>query len=144
MPSINVGQMGHTTVSGGKPPLKSTPKITRINGDDYMPLVYRNMGNNHAYPFIWAKTLTFSGGGTMTLISGAKWHGMPAAEYSMVTTGAPAGLTVSVAKDTVLNQITVTSSAAGAVDVMMMVGYPNSDISTIACRGNTGAAQSLP
>jgi hypothetical protein len=93
---------------------------------------------------LWAKTLTFSGSGTMTLISGSKFHGMPVSEYAMVTTGAPAGLTVSVAKDTTLNMITVTSSAAGAVDCMMMVGYPNSVIDELACRGNTGASQMLP
>ncbi len=144
MPDMNIGQMGHTTASGGKPPLRSTPKITRINGDDYMPLVYRNMGNNHAYPFIWAQTLTFTGSGTMTLISGVKFHGMPAAEYCMVTLGGTTGTNPYVAKDTSLNKIEVTSSAAGSVDVMVMVGYPNSDISNIACRGNSGAAQSLP
>jgi len=137
--------MGHTTASGGRPPLKSMPKITRINGDDYMPLVYRNMGNNHAYPFIWAKTLTFSGSDTMTLISGAKWHGMAAAEYCMVTTGvSDDAMKPVVVKDTVNNIISVTSSAAGAVDVMVMVGYPNSSIDHIACRGNTGASQMLP
>jgi len=144
MPSLNIGQMGHTTASGGRPPLKSMPKLTRINGDDYMPLVYRNMGNNHAYPFIWAQTLTFSGVGTMTLISGAKFHGMPASEYCMVTVGGTTGTAPIVAKDTSLNMITVESSAAGSVDVMVMVGYPNPDIANIACRGNTGAAQMLP
>jgi hypothetical protein len=129
MPDINIGQQGT---------LRSTPKITRINGDDVMPMVYRNMGNNHAYPFIFAGTVT----GTTTVMSGIKFHGMAAADYCFVTVGGTVGATV--AKDSTLNTVTITPAASGTVDYIVMVGTPNYDISTIACRGNTGAAQSLP
>jgi hypothetical protein len=135
MPSINIGQQGT---------LKSIPKITRINGDDALSVIYRNMGNNHAYPFVWAETVTFSGAGTVTLISGVKFHGMAAASYCKVTLGPQAtGMNPYVTKDTGTNKIEITSSAAGSCDVMVMVGI-GPDVSTIACRGNTGAAQSLP
>jgi hypothetical protein len=135
MPDINIGQQGK---------LKSMPKLTKINGDDIMSLVYRNMGNNHAYPFIWAETLTFVGAGTQTLISGVKFHGMKAAEYCKVTLGAGAtGMNPYFTKNVGANTITVTSSAAGSVDVIVMVGI-TPDVEEIACRGNTGAAQMLP
>jgi hypothetical protein len=134
MPDINIGQQGT---------LRSIPKLTKINGDDYLPLVYRNMGNNHAYPFIWAESKQM-GPGEWTVISGVKFHGMPAAEYCMVTVGGTENVNPYVTKDTVTNKITITAAASGTVDVMIMVGYPYPDIDAIACRGNTGAAQSLP
>ncbi len=45
--------------------LKSTPKLTRINGDDALALIYRNMGNNHAYPFVWSETITVASAGVV-------------------------------------------------------------------------------
>lgn len=146
MPDINIGQQGHTPggVAGGA--LKSMPKLTRINGDDFLPLVYRNMGNNHAYPFVWAQSMSFtqaSGVATQTVLSGVKFHGMNAADYCMVTVGGTENAAPFVTKDTGLNLITVTA-ASGIVDIMVMVGYPTPDISAIACRGNTGARQMLP
>jgi len=144
MPDIGIGQMGHTTASGGRAPLRSIPKLTRINGDDNMSLIYRNMGNNHAYPFIWSEALVFAGAETLTLVSGVKFHGMPAADYCFVTTGAQAaGMDLYVTKDSAANTISVTSSAAGSADVTVMVGVAP-DVSAIACRGNTGAKQMLP
>jgi len=134
MPDLVIGQQGM---------LRSTPKLTRINGDDYLPLVYRNMGNNHAYPFIWAESRTMDTG-TWTVLSGVSFHGMPAAEYCMVTVGGTENVAPYFTKDTVNNVISVTTAASGTVDVMIMVGYPMPDIASIACRGNTGAAQSLP
>ena len=140
MPDINIGQQGHV----GAAALKSMPKLTKINGDDVMCLVYRNMGNNHAYPFIWADTVTFSGAGTITLVSGVKFHGMKVAEYGKVTVGGGAtGMNAYVTKNVSANTITVSSSAAGSVDVIVMMGTkPN--IAELACRGNTGAQQNLP
>lgn len=135
MPDLGQAQTGF---------LKSVPKLTKINGDDVMCLVYRNMGNNHAYPFIWADTVTFSGAGTVTLVSGVKFHGMKVADYAKVTIGALAtGMSAYVTKNSSANTITVTSSAAGSVDVIIMLGT-NPDVEEIACRGNTGAKQMLP
>lgn len=141
MPDINIGQQGT---------LKSTPKLTRINGDDAMALIYRNMGNNHAYPFIWSETVTMASGTTeVTVISGVKFHGMEAATYCNVTAAplSDPGARFWVDKDTSLNTISIKvgSSVSDAVDfdIMVMVGI-DPDVTTIACRGNTGAAQSLP
>ena len=140
MPSLNIGQQGT---------LKSTPKLTRINGDDALALVYRNMGNNHAYPFVWAETVTVaSGASEVTVISGVSFHGMDAASYCKVT-AAPLSQSGAawVDKDTNANTIKVKlANPAGDdidFDVIVMVGMdPN--ITAISCRGNTGAAQSLP
>ena len=134
MPDINIGQQGK---------LKSMPKLTRINGDDVMPLVYRNMGNNHAYPFIFAQSMEMDTG-TWTVMSGVKFHGMAAADYCMVTVGGTQNTVPYVTKDSVANTISVTTAASGVVDIMIMVGDPEYDISAIACRGNTGARQMLP
>lgn len=134
MPDINIGQQGK---------LKSLQKLTKINGDDDKALIYRNMGNNHASPFIWAETLTFSGAGTMTLVSGVKFHGMKMADYCKVAVSGPSGSNPYVTKNSGANTITISSSAAGAVDVIVMVGL-SPDIEKLACRGNTGAQQMFP
>ena len=99
MPDINIGQQGT---------LKSTPKLTRINGDDALPIVYRNMGNNHAYPFIFSGTIT-GGADTYTVMSGVKLHGMPASEYSFVTVGGTQNTAPYVTKDTVANTVSITT-----------------------------------
>jgi hypothetical protein len=102
------------------------------------------MGNNHAYPFIWADTVTFTGAETKTLVSGVKFHGMKVAQYAKVTVGAlAAGMNVYVTKNTAANTITISSSAAGSADVIIMLGT-TPDVEEIACRGNTGAKQMLP
>jgi hypothetical protein len=134
MPDINIGQQGK---------LKSLQKLTKINGDDEKALIYRNMGNNHASPFIWGETLTFSGAGTKTLVSGVKFHGMNMADYCKVAVSGPSGSNPYVTKTSLTNVITVTSSAAGAVDVIVMVGV-SPDIAKLKDRGNTGASQMLP
>ena len=132
MPDLNIGQQGK---------LKSTPKLTRINGDDALPIVYRNMGNNHAYPFIFAGSLTEDASGTYTVMSGVKFHGMAAADYCFVTVGGTVSATV--VKDSVANTVAITM-ASGTVDYMVMVGLNDYSIGDIACRGNTGARQMLP
>lgn len=137
MPQLNIGQQGK---------LKSTPKITRINGDDALALIYRNMGNNHAYPFVWAETITFSGTEHELLASGTKFHGMEAATYCRVNvtpTSNPGTALFWVDKSNSTVTIKSTASYTGDVDVMVMVGY-SPDVESIACRGNRGAAQMLP
>ncbi len=130
--------------------LKSTPKLTRINGDDALALIYRNMGNNHAYPFVWAETITVASGTTeVTVVSGVKFHGMDAATYCNVTATALSdpGARFWIAKDTSANiiKLVVGTTVSGAVDfdIMVIVGV-DPDVASIACRGNTGARQSLP
>lgn len=134
MPDLGNYQVGHTPQG-----LKSKPKLTKINGDDFMSIVYRNMGNNHAYPFVWAETITFSGT-SYVMASGIKFHGMKAAEYcKVVATPVDASATLYVSKDTSANTITIHSSASGSqtVDVMVMVGQ-TPDISAIANKPTLG------
>lgn len=143
MPQLNQGQTGT---------LRSTPKLTRINGDDALALIYRNMGNNHAYPFVWSETITLTSGTNAAVItaSGTKFHGMEAATYcNIVATPLenPGSITYWIDKNTTINETRILLSTAVAgdtpFDVMVMVGVdPN--IESIACRGNRGASQSLP
>lgn len=138
MPNLGQAQTGK---------LKSTPKLTRINGDDDLALVYRNLGNNHAYPFVFAVNVALVSGTDTVVASGIKWHGFELATSSFITAtpdSNPDGY-VYVEKDTVNNVITVKSTGSNSigVDVIFMVGN-EPDISGICCRGNTGAAQSLP
>lgn len=140
MADINIGQQGS---------LKSTPKLTKINGDDHNKVIYRNMGNNHAYPFVWGTTITVASGTTSTVVaSGIKWHGYDLATYAtaVATPKDNLGYFYTTA-DTLNNTITFSCSATPATDVevglLFMLG---GDLAAdgLYCRGNNGAAQSLP
>lgn len=142
MPQLGQAQQGA---------LKSTPKLTRINGDDNLKVVYRNLGNNHAYPFVWATEATISGTApaSVVLASGIKWHGYDLATYATTVVtplGEPAGM-LYVEKDTTNNIVTlkttVTQTTGIDVDILWMLGG-DFTAEGLACRGNTGASQSLP
>jgi hypothetical protein len=142
MPNLNIGQQGT---------LKSTPKIVRINGDDDKKVIYRNMGNNHAYPFVWASTATMPlGDSSMVVASGIKWHGYDLATYATViaTPQYDAG-NVYVSLDTAANTITLnvetapTVSGLNSIGMMFMLGN-EMVVEGLYCRGNDGAAQNLP
>lgn len=151
-------QTGHTPTD--KPALRSMPKICRINGDDNLKVIFRNLGNNHAYPFLWADNFTvLSGEASVVVASGIKFHGYDLATYGNVTATPLAMPTVSggansdllgwyVEKDVNNNMVYVKTTAnvcdAGlAFDVKFMLGVDPS-IEDIYCRGNRGATQSLP
>ncbi|RKZ10814.1 hypothetical protein DRQ25_01525 [Candidatus Fermentibacteria bacterium] len=131
--------------------LKSIPKLTRINGDDNLKVIYRNLGNNHAYPFVWAESFTVaSGTSEVTLASGVKFHGYDLASYANVTvTPCYNAGTNYITKDTTANTIKCTVANAGAndgsstLDVKFMLGM-DPMIDGIYCRGNTGAMPSYP
>lgn len=139
MPQLGQAQQGA---------LKSTPKLTRINGDDNLKVVYRNLGNNHAYPFVWATETTLSGT-EVVIASGIKWHGYDLATYATTVVtplGEPDGR-LYVDKDTASNVVTLktttTQSPGIEVDILWMLGG-DFTAEGLACRGNTGATQSLP
>ena len=152
MPQLNIGQQGK---------LRSTPKLTRINGDDDKKVVYRNLGNNHAYPFVWASTATIPNGATSVVVaSGIRWHGYDLATYASVV-ATPRGdigycftTTDEVANTITLNcETSVTVSGGIDVALMFMLGDEllvsglasrGNTVEGLACRGNTGAAQNLP
>lgn len=142
MPNLNIGQQGT---------LKSIPKLTRINGDDHNKVIYRNMGNNHAYPFVWASTATMvSGTQEVVVASGIKWHGYDLASYASVvaTPKGDIGGYLYTEADESANTITLkTSGSALSADVtvalMFMLGG-EMQVEGLYCRGNDGATQNLP
>jgi len=56
-----------------------TPKVVRINGDDSMTIIYRNLGNGRRVPFLIGTNVTVASGvapGTgVEILSGTKIHG---------------------------------------------------------------------
>jgi hypothetical protein len=139
MPQLIIGQQGL---------LKSKPKLTRINGDDNLKVIYRNMGNNHAYPFIWGSTHLISSGADTVVASGVKFHGYDLASYAnttlTVTSGTQDGY-VYITKDTTNNIITVKSTGSNSVevDIKWMLGVDPS-ISGLYCRGTGAPAPNYP
>lgn len=140
MPDLNIGQQGK---------LKSIPKLTKINGDDHAKVIYRNLGNNHAYPFIWATTAVMPASGTELMVaSGIKWHGYDLASYATIIATAEGNLgTTYVVKDKVLNTISIKSTATLSEDtninIMFMLGG-EIEVEGLFSRGNVGATQNLP
>jgi hypothetical protein len=133
MPQKNFGLLGLR---------KSIPKLTKINGDDNAKVIYRNLGNNHAYPFVWADTFTVASGITSTVLaSGIKFHGYDLSTYGtvVVTPNWNAGNTY-VTADTSLNTITFHCTTAGAnngssrVKAMFMLGE-DPELEGMYCRG---------
>jgi hypothetical protein len=141
MPDLNIGQQGK---------LKSIPKIVRINGDDDKKAIYRNMGNNHAYPFVWASTAVMPLGDTeMVVASGIKWHGYDLASYASVVATPEFNAYAYVERDTTSNVLTLhvssTPTVSGVQDVSMMFMLGNEmEVEGLYCRGNNGAVQNLP
>jgi hypothetical protein len=139
MPQLNQGQTGK---------LKSMPKITRINGDDHYKAIYRNLGNNHAYPFVWATSVTHSGTSTELVASGVKFHGYDMLTYANVTItplSTYSGV-LYVDKNTSDGKIYIKSSltqAAVPLDVKFMLGADFA-VAGIACRPMTSNAYSRP
>ena len=145
MPQL--GQAQTVTSTAGN--LKSTPKLTKINGDDEKKVIYRNLGNNHAYPFVWATTITVVSGESSALIAdGISWHGYNLAEHASVVATPKGNLGYCyTTADISANTITFNceSLAPGDTDIALvfMLGG-EMVVEGLACRGNVGAAQSLP
>ena len=132
MPQLGQAQVGF---------LRSSPKLTRINGDDNLKVIWRNMGNNHAHPLLWGNEFTVASGITsITLVSGVKFHGMELASYANVqaTPNWNCG-SFYVSKNTTTNVITFTCTTSGAnagtsrVDVRFMLAHADPDIDGIYC-----------
>ena len=121
--------------------LRSTPKLTRINGDDNLKVIWKNMGNNHTYPLIWGVTATVASGTSETVLvaSGTKFHGFDLLTYANVqVTPLYNACNWYVTKDTSDGQIKLTTTVSGAndgsskVDVKYMLGV-DPDITGISC-----------
>lgn len=129
---------------------RSVPKICRINGDDNLKLVYRNLGNNHAVPFLWGDSFTLaSGTQEIVVASGIKFHGYDLASYGNVTASpmSDVGSRWWVEKDTTDNRVLIKSSSTVSddvdFDVKVMLGV-DPDMEALYCRGNRGTSPSYP
>lgn len=129
---------------------KSIPKICRVNGDDNLKVIYRNLGNNHAYPFVWGDSFTMvSGASEVVIASGVKFHGYTLASYANVTAspcGDPLGRWY-IDKNTGTNVIKIKSTATMTGDVVWDVKFilgEDPSLESIYCRGNTGAMPNFP
>ena len=55
---------------------KSMPKVVRVNADDNLACVYKNLGNGRRVPFIWGTTVTLASGTTEVVVaSGISFSG---------------------------------------------------------------------
>jgi len=128
--------------------LKSTAKVCKVMADDGDKLVYKFVGNGHAYPFIWAETVTHSGTETTIVASGTKWHGFAVTDMNVTVTPIedPGAVRIWIEKDATAETVVIKSSASVSnvdFDVKIMMGNDPS-VSSVDCRGNRGAAPALP
>ncbi len=120
----------------------SMPKMVKVNADDSKTAIYRNMGNNHAYPMMFAGQFTVASGTTEeTIMDSVTFHGFDLATYAKVTATpmSDPGARVWIEKSTGANtvKIKVGSATSGDVvfDVLCMLGE-DIDVTGINCRGN--------
>ena len=130
--------------------LRSTPKQLKLTAADKSSTVFKNMGNNHNVPFIWAAVATMTSGTTeVVLASGVKFYDMDLATYAN-TTATPTtdpGARYWVESDTTSNVVTLVAGSAVSADTVFNVQFilGNSiDVSTLNTRGTGAPAQSYP
>jgi len=71
-----------------------TPKVVRINGDDNMTVIYRNLGNGRRVPFLIGTSITVTSGNTTAVIlSGAEFHGYKISDAVVQVTPTSEGIT---------------------------------------------------
>ena len=128
---------------------RSIPKAANMKAADNRKVVFKNMGNNHAYPMMWADTVTMSGT-SLVLASGIAFHGMELASNGNITcvaNGTAPTAPLYIDKDTALNIVYIKSASSyvGDVDVQVMFGgnAPAGFIAEYACRANTGATKNF-
>jgi hypothetical protein len=135
---------------------KSIPKMCKVSGDDDRMILYKNRGNNHTCPFMWADTYTVVSGTTEATISDAtttatqiEFYGCDLVSYGSIVAqplqdmGAVnwwiekdvPGKTVKLKVDTGSNDF--------VFDVHFMFGV-DADVETLNCRGTGKGMPSLP
>lgn len=126
----------------------SIPKITNMKADDNKKVVYKNMGNNHAYPIMWCDTITVSGSEAV-VASGVEFHGLELATYGNVVATPKGSITGTyyIEMDTTNNIVKIKSSATINADffVQLTLGdnSPPRFIENFVCRGNRGAVKNF-
>jgi len=105
-----------------------TPKVVRINGDDNMTIIYRNLGNGRRVPFLLGTTVTLASGvQSAEILSGTKIHGYKISEAVVQATllDNEAVGRYYIEKDTTLNTLTLHQQNATDVvhyDVYVFLG----------------------
>jgi len=104
---------------------RSIPKIASIKADDGKKLIFKNVGDNHSYPMIWADSITMSGTSAV-VASGVKFHGYDLATYGNVVATPRSSIAAPfwIARNTSTNVITINSgsSLVSVFDVQFMLG----------------------
>jgi len=109
---------------------RSMPKVVRVNADDNLACVYKNLGNGRRVPFIWATTVTLASGTTEILVaSGVEFSEFKVSEgkFSVLPLASDDVGRYYIDKDTTQNMVTLkTTSAAPAAgidfDIMVFLG----------------------
>ncbi len=141
MPDLGQAQTGS---------LKSTPRQVKITSSASSATVFKNMGNNHNVPFMWAAEATvLDTETTVVLADGVKFYDMDLATYANViaTPTSDPGDAYWIDFNTTTNIITLTVGTAVTADVKFNVQFmlgPKIDISTLSTRGTGAPAQSYP
>ena len=104
---------------------KSIPKVADVKADDSKKLVYKKVGNNHNYPFIWADKVSIIAGTEVVVASGVSFHGFDLATYgNIVATPLSQVDSWYIDKDTVNNVVKIvsTGSVTADFDVQFVLG----------------------
>jgi len=97
---------------------QSIPKVTNIKADDNKKVIFKNMGNNHTSPFIWADTISMVASDTAVVASGVVFQGKDLATYGNViaTAKGPINAHYYVEHDTQNNVISIKAASTVTVD----------------------------
>ncbi len=141
MPQLGQAQTGS---------LRSTPKQTKVTASDKSAALFKNMGNNHNVPFIWAtKVMVRNGTTEVVLAEGVSFYDMNLATYANVTatpTTDP-GTSYWIESNTAQNVVKLVVGSAVSGDVFFNVQFVlgnGIDMSTLKTRGTGAPAQSYP
>lgn len=105
--------------------LKSIPKKVSVRADDGKKVIWKDAGNNHAYPMIWADLISMDGTEAV-VASGVEFHGFNLAEHGNVV-ATPRSVVATpfyITRDVVENVVKIesTASVTADFDVQLMLG----------------------
>ncbi|MEA3421162.1 MAG: hypothetical protein U9Q97_05745 [Acidobacteriota bacterium] len=137
--------------------IKSIPKTCEVSGDDDKMIIYKNRGNNHTCPFMWADEYTVTSGTTAVTISDdadtatqIEFYGCDLALCGNVV-AQPLQDMGSVRwwidKDTDTNIVKLKINTTNPVDLVFDVHFmfgADADVETLNCRGTGKGMPSLP